>query len=109
MAEEKKMSSSKDIDENKLMAALAYVIVFIPLFLAKDSKFAQFHTKQGLVLFVGWIFIAFLNVIPILGWILSPILALVAALIAILGIVMALQGKEYRIPIIAEFADKIKM
>lgn len=99
----------KDIEENKMMAALAYVVVFIPLFMAKESKFAQFHAKQGLVLFFAWVITAFLNVIPILGWILSPILGLGLAIVAILGIVMAVQGKEYRMPVIADLADKIKM
>ena len=41
-----------DIEKNKVMAVLAYfgILVLIPIFAAKDSKFARFHANQGLVL-----------------------------------------------------------
>ncbi|EKD47008.1 MAG: hypothetical protein ACD_66C00259G0004, partial [uncultured bacterium] len=44
----------KDIEDNKVLAALSYIFIlcFVPLLLARDSKFAQYHAKQGLVLFV---------------------------------------------------------
>lgn len=99
----------KDVEENKLMAAIGYVICFIPLFMAKESKFAQFHAKQGLILFIAWVAVAVFSAVPILGWILSPILSIVLAVISILGIVMAIQGKWYRMPVVADLADKIKI
>ena len=45
----------KTSDNDKLMGVLAYlgILVLIPLLAAKDSKFAQFHAKQGLTLFIG--------------------------------------------------------
>ena len=42
-----------DIEKNKLMAVLAYIIFLIPLLAAKDSPFAKYHTNQGLVLFLA--------------------------------------------------------
>lgn len=43
-----------DIAKNKGMAVLSYIwiLFIIPLFAAKDSKFARFHANQGLVLFI---------------------------------------------------------
>lgn len=43
-----------DINNNKGMAVLSYIgiLVLIPLFAAKQSKFARFHASQGLTLFV---------------------------------------------------------
>lgn len=41
----------QDAQENKGMAVLAYLIFLIPLLAAKESKFARYHTNQGLVLF----------------------------------------------------------
>jgi hypothetical protein len=37
----------KDVEENAVMAALSYIwiLCFVPLFLKKKSKFAQFHAK----------------------------------------------------------------
>ena len=42
----------QDIEENKFMAILAYfgILVIIPILAAKDSKFARFHSNQGLIL-----------------------------------------------------------
>ena len=39
-----------DVQNNKVMAVLAYIglLVLIPIFAAKDSKFARFHSGQGL-------------------------------------------------------------
>lgn len=43
-----------DIQNNKAMGILAYIgiLVLAPLFGAKNSKFARFHTGQGLTLLV---------------------------------------------------------
>lgn len=42
--------SQEDIDNNRAMAVLAYIIFLIPLFAAKKSKFARYHTNQAIVL-----------------------------------------------------------
>lgn len=95
----------KDIQENKLIAALAYlwVISIVVLLVKKDSKFAQFHAKQGLVLFLASIVAGF---IPIIGWfLLYPIIGI----IGLIGIIQALMGKYWRIPLVADLAEKINL
>lgn len=39
-----------DVQQNKVMAVLAYfgILALIPLFAAKNSKYARFHTGQGI-------------------------------------------------------------
>lgn len=101
------LKNSKDIDENRVVAALSYVwiLFLLPMLLKRESKFAQFHAKQGLVLFIGWVIAMFLGWFPIIGWIYS-----IALLIfAIMGFVQALSGKFYRLPFIADLADKFKI
>lgn len=41
-----------DIQQNKTMAVLAYLsfLVLVPLFAAKESRFARYHANQGLTL-----------------------------------------------------------
>ncbi|MBR3753942.1 MAG: hypothetical protein IKK49_02415 [Clostridia bacterium] len=85
------------------MALLAYIIFLIPLLAAKDSKFARFHTNQGLVLFIGAILSSVITVIPIIGWIIAPIAGLAITVLAIIGIVNALGGKAKELPIIGKF------
>ena len=98
-------SQDKDIQENKIIAALAYlwVISIVVLLVKKDSKFAQFHAKQGLVLFLASIVSGF---IPFIGWfILSPIIGIVA----LIGLIQALMGKYWKIPVVADLAEKINL
>lgn len=52
-----------DIQSNKVMAVLAYlgILVLVPLFAARESRYARFHTNQGLVLAIAqfaWTFVS---------------------------------------------------
>ncbi|MFA6392025.1 MAG: DUF4870 domain-containing protein [Patescibacteria group bacterium] len=107
--EEKKENQvdSKDIEENKLIAAIGYIwiLCLIPLLLKKDSKFAQFHGKQGLVLFiidiVGWLVFW----IPVIGWLFG---VLILAL-SIIGFIKAISGEYWEMPVIGKFAKKFNL
>ena len=94
---------AQDIEKNKVMAILAYILFFIPLLAAKDSKFARFHTNQGLVLFLGGIIASVVAVIPVIGWIVAPIAGLVITVLAIIGILNALNGRAKELPVIGKF------
>lgn len=94
---------AQDIEKNKVMAVLAYILFFIPLLAAKDSKFARFHTNQGLVLFLGGIIASVVAVIPVIGWIIAPIAGLVITVLAIIGILNALNGRAKELPVIGKF------
>ena len=94
---------AQDIEKNKVMALLAYIIFLIPLLAAKDSKFARFHTNQGLVLFIGGILSSVIAAIPIIGWIIAPIAGIIITILAVIGIVNALGGKAKELPIIGKF------
>ena len=52
MSQENFTADPQDVQANKVMAILAYfgLLVFVPLFAAKESRFARFHTNQGLIL-----------------------------------------------------------
>lgn len=109
----------KDISDNKAFAILAYIswLVLIPIFAAKDSKFARFHANQGFVLCLietGWWLVSAI-VGGILGfilwrafvlvWLINLIFSLVNILflvLMILGIVNAAQGKAKELPIIGK-------
>lgn len=104
-----------DIEKNKVLCIFAYLswLVIIPILAAKDSKFAKFHSNQGLVLFLvslvwGVIYgvLAFiLHFIPVLGAILIALLSLVHLVylaLIILGIVNVLNGEAKELPIIGK-------
>lgn len=93
-----------DIDANKVYAVLAYIgiLFLVPLLAAKESKFAQFHANQGIVLFIAGIICGAVNIIPILGQIVSIIAGVVLAVFAIMGIVNAATGKAKELPLIGQ-------
>lgn len=96
--------AQEDIEKNKVMAGLAYIIFFLPLLACPDSKFAKYHANQGLLLlivsFAGSII---LSLIPIIGWLLLPIFTVVVLVFAIIGLVNGLGGKVKELPIIGKY------
>ncbi|MDP2812464.1 MAG: hypothetical protein Q8O32_02105 [bacterium] len=105
--EEKNMSDTKDIEENKLLAALGYiwVLCFIPLLLKRKSKFSQFHAKQGLVLFIIEIIGTVVFPIPVIGW----ALFILVILLAILGAKSALDGEYWEMPFFGKLVKKLNL
>ncbi|MDD2585792.1 MAG: hypothetical protein PHO25_04060 [Syntrophomonadaceae bacterium] len=93
-----------DIEQNKTMAGLAYIIFFLPLLACPDSKFGRYHANQGLLLLLlGFAGSIVLSMIPIIGWILLPIFALGMLVLAILGLVNGFGGKVKELPLIGKF------
>jgi len=100
---------TKQGDKN-LIAILSYFGIFflIPMLAVKNNPFAQYHAKQGLVLFIAEIATTLITWIPILGWIAGPILYIVWFIFSIIGIVNVLGGKQAPLPVIGKFASKFK-
>ncbi|NMC74885.1 MAG: hypothetical protein GYA56_11115 [Geobacteraceae bacterium] len=92
----------EDVESNKLMAVLAYIFFLIPLLAAKESKFAMFHTNQGLVLFLAAVAVNIVGgIIPFVGWFLIlPLGNLLIFILAIIGIINAAKGEAKPLPII---------
>lgn len=100
--------TKEDIDKNKGMAILAYIIFFIPLLTeAKDSPFVKFHIKQAIVLIVASILVSVIGaVIPFLGLLIAPIGSLVVFILWIMGLMHAINGEAKQVPVIGKYADQ---
>jgi uncharacterized membrane protein len=96
--------------KNTTMAIIAYVAFFIPL-LAEDKNdpFVKFHVKQGMVLFVAWIAAVFVSMVPLVGWMLSPLLSLAMLALMVIGIMGAYKGEQKPLPLIGKYADSFKI
>jgi len=101
-----------DIEQNKVFAVLAYIgiLFLVPLLAAPRSKFARYHTNQGIVLFLAALIITcgslILISLPIIHFIIAPISALLPAAIfvfAIIGIVHAVSGEFKPLPWIGHY------
>lgn len=101
----------QDINANKTMGILAYfgLLVLVPIFTARQSRFAMFHAEQGITLCIGCHIIGILAVvlgmIPAVGWVFSLIFGLVGILflvLMILGIINAANGQAKELPILGK-------
>lgn len=104
----------QDIMANKGMSVLAYIgiLFLIPLLACPNSRFARYHTNQGLVLFLFGIAVsivtAIISIIPFLGWVLGPIIGLAGSIfelvLMIMGIINAAQGQAKELPLIGKIS-----
>lgn len=114
MAEEEKKvapTSNKDVDDNKVIAAIGYlgILFLIPLLAKKDSPYAQFHAKQGMVLFIFGILVSVVVMVPFIGWVVGAFGWLASVIFFIMGLINALGGKKEQLPVIGKYADQIKI
>ncbi|MBR6108208.1 MAG: zinc ribbon domain-containing protein [Clostridia bacterium] len=113
-----------DVQPNRGLAWLSYCgpLVFIPMFVRKDSKYTQFHVRQGFTLFA--IYVAYGILAALLGlikvestrtlwgipytvkvtpWPITVILAIgwiLIAVLSVIGIINAASGKAKKLPLI---------
>lgn len=93
-----------DIEKNKTIAGLAYLIFFLPLIVCPDSGFARFHANQSLMLFIVSVAGSIvLGMIPIIGWLLLPLFSIGIFIFFIIGLLNGLGGKAKELPIIGKF------
>lgn len=98
---------SADIEKNKHIAVLSYVwiLCLVPLLGKRDSEFAQFHAKQGLVLFAAEIIASLFVWFPIFG----QLIMIGLLVVSVIGIVKTLNGERWEIPVIYDWSKKIKL
>ena len=98
-----------EIQDAQFFAAIGYlnVLCFVPLFLKKGNKFAQFHGKQALVLFILEIAAGILKIVPALGDLVFTVAFVVFSILSLIGIVKVLMGEYWEMPVIYEIANRI--
>lgn len=113
-------AEAADVQSNKAMAVLAYfgILVLIPIFAAKDSKFARYHATQGTTLFLFEIAYAIVTeIIKGILWVALPwymmgiyytistifsVCSIFFLVLLILGVVNAVQGNCKELPLIGK-------
>jgi len=103
----KTTSTDPDVETNKTVAALSYVwiLCLVPLLGKRNSKFAQFHAKQGLVLFIIELVANLLFWFPLFG----QLLALTLIIVSVMGVIKTLNGEWWEIPYVYEWSKKINL
>ncbi|MFH1253686.1 MAG: DUF4870 domain-containing protein [Candidatus Uhrbacteria bacterium] len=100
-----------NFEENKIFAALGYlgILCLIPLLAKREDAFCQFHGKQGLVLLITWMILWVGNIIPILGQLVFVVGSAVLLFLVVVGIIRALNGEEWELPVLGKYAKQIKL
>ncbi|WP_019533422.1 hypothetical protein [Paenibacillus ginsengihumi] len=90
-----------DVQANRWIAAVSYLLFFLPLLAAKQSRFAMFHANQALTLLLAAIAANIvLGWIPIVGAFLLSLINLGLLVLVIIGILNATSGLMKPLPII---------
>lgn len=97
--------------DHKGLAIIGYIfpiLFFLPLVTeAKSDPTAKFHANQQLLLLIWYVIANFIGIIPLLGWVIAPLMWIFGVIAAIMGIINAAQGAQKRLPLIGKY-DLIK-
>lgn len=86
---------------------LGFVTGIIFLIVEKQSRFVKFHAIQSIAVSIGIILIGMLlGWIPIIGAIVSFVLWPASVVLWIALMMLALQGKAYKLPVIGEWSEQ---
>jgi uncharacterized membrane protein len=95
---------------SRLLAAISYLGVFslIPFIFKVKNEYVRFHAKQGLFLFLVEICSVLIWVIPFVGWIIGFVSWILCFVLSLMGLVNGIIGREWKIPFLHRFANRVK-
>ncbi len=102
--------SSLGLDAN-VAACLSYLFGFITgiLFyvLEKENKFVKFHAMQSIAVYGSFfVLMVILSFIPVIGWMLMPIVSIASFVLWIILMLKAYQGERFKLPFAGDIAEK---
>lgn len=111
MAENKDLGKTSCGLQPNIAGLLAYLAGWITglifFLIEKENKFIKFHAMQSIVVSVAFIVLSFvLGFIPVIGWVLLPLVGLAGLIIWIMCMVKAYQGEMFKLPIAGDIAEK---
>ena len=102
--------SSTGLDEN-VAGLLCYVLGWISglvfILIERENKFVRFHAIQSIYVF-GVITVAsiVLGWIPVLGFVLGPLIGLLGVVLWIVLMIKAYQGEMFKLPWVGNLVEK---
>lgn len=107
-----KKFDKKDIEENKAMACLAYIVAPVPYFTEEKSKWVRYHAIQGMNFFIVFVSmclaVSIINSLilfpfPFLKGVTRTILYTFGVIYSLIGIINVCNGEAKELPIINKF------
>jgi uncharacterized membrane protein len=97
-----------NLDESRLYAAMSYlmILVLVPWLTKRGDSFVNWHVRQGLVVLAAMV----IALITAAWWsAVGSLLFLLLLIGDVIALVMALQGRKWKIPGIGTLASKIRI
>ena len=105
--------AKQEIEEGRPLAWLSYVSILflVPLLALRGNRYALFHVRQGMILFVykiGLIVASLILSFVVIGIALWVVGSIVLVVLCVIGIVKSVQGQFWRAPLwVYELAQKL--
>ncbi|MDD4772195.1 MAG: hypothetical protein PHZ09_01130 [Eubacteriales bacterium] len=95
-----------DINQNKVISALSYfgILFFLPLVACPNSRFGRFHANQGLILLILSAISGMLNIVPIIGGLLSSVAGIAVFILFLFGLINTLNGFAKELPFVGNIS-----
>jgi uncharacterized membrane protein len=88
-------------------AALSYAVWWVSglvfILVEKNNQFVRFHAMQSIMFFGA---LTILSFVPVLGWLLSPLLMILGFIVWLVAIYKSYNGETFELPVIGKFAKK---
>lgn len=93
----------------RIVAAIGYlaILCLVPLLLFRESRFAMHHGKQGFVILITWVLLWIGAIVPVIGWLIWAVGSMGLLLLMLFGMVQALYGNLWEIPVLGAYAKKL--
>ena len=108
MPEDIKTSTGMNQNVAGLLCYLAGWITGLIFFLIeKENRFVRFHAMQSIMTFGGLtVLFMICAYIPIIGWMLMPLLGILQLILWVVLMVKAYQGQLFKLPVLGDMAEK---
>ena len=108
---EKDLGKTSTGMQANVAALLSYLLGFISgiifFIIEKENKFVRFHAMQSIMTFGGlFVLQMVLAFIPVIGWILMPIMGIASLILWIILMIKAYQGEQFKLPVAGDIAEK---
>ena len=109
--EEKDLGKTSCGMQPNIAALLSYLLGFISgvvfYLIEKENKFVRFHAMQSIMTFGGFFVLSvILGFIPIIGWVLLPVVSIASFIAWIVLMVKGYQGEYFKLPVVGDLAEK---
>ena len=100
-----------EVQDAKFFAAIGYlnILCFVPLYLKKGNKFAQFHGRQALILFILELAAGVISIVPTVGDLISRFAFVIFGILSLIGIIKVLMEEYWEMPVVYEISTRINL